>query len=155
MTYSVMDDASLIRDARRDIGMTQAELAAAAGIDQGNLSKIERGERPIARDLARRLLAAARLRPSIALARGADHVRRLADRYGVRNVRVVGSVAQGTDDEHSDVDLLVGIDADTSSLALAAFQADAAALLGFPVDVIPDVEGSDLVDAMRATAVPV
>lgn len=44
-----------LRQARKDRGKTLAEVAGEIGIDQGNLSRIERGEQLPSRDLARRL----------------------------------------------------------------------------------------------------
>lgn len=44
MEYMVKDIGLRIRSARRDAGMTQAELASKAGIKQGSISDLERGE---------------------------------------------------------------------------------------------------------------
>lgn len=60
-----------------------------------------------------------------------------ATRYGIRNLRVFGSVARGTDRPDSDVDLLVDIPAGTSLFALARLESELAELLGTNVDVIP------------------
>lgn len=52
------DVGSLITEARKRRGWTITELAAAAGVDRGNLSKVERGERGASLDM---LLALARV----------------------------------------------------------------------------------------------
>lgn len=43
-----------IRGAREAAGMTQTELAEELGIQRTNLSNIERGKRPVGKDLARK-----------------------------------------------------------------------------------------------------
>nr|WP_281357294.1 nucleotidyltransferase domain-containing protein [Rathayibacter agropyri] len=101
-----------------------------------------------------RLLLAARLRPSIALEYLADDIRRLAQDHGLTDVRVFGSSARGTDDERSDVDLLVAADPAVDFLRLAAFRARAEEFLGFPVDVVIDNPDDETVSAIRDEAVP-
>ena len=63
---------------------------------------------------------------------------RIAARYGVRDVRVFGSVARGQADEHSDVDFLVEMEEGRSLLDLGGFQYEVEALLGVPVDVVTE-----------------
>ena len=62
----------------------------------------------------------------------------LAERRGLRNVRVFGSMARGEADETSDVDLLVTRTPGTSGLALFGFELDAEKLLGRPVDAVTE-----------------
>ena len=50
-----------IRDARRGQGLTQAELAARAGVTQATISNIERDVSPPSLDTILRLLAVLRL----------------------------------------------------------------------------------------------
>ncbi|MCC7279667.1 MAG: nucleotidyltransferase domain-containing protein [Chromatiaceae bacterium] len=57
-------------------------------------------------------------------------------RHRATNPRVFGSVAQGTDDEDSDLDLLVDPLPDTSLLDVAMIQVELETLLGVPVDVV-------------------
>lgn len=64
----------------------------------------------------------------------------LAERKGLRNVRVFGSMARGDADETSDVDLLVTLPPRTSGFALAGLKLDFEAILGRQVDVL--TEGS-------------
>ena len=63
---------------------------------------------------------------------------RIAARHGARNVRLFGSVARGDDDEKSDIDLLVEIDAERSLLDHAALLLALRALLGDAVDVVSE-----------------
>lgn len=51
-----------IRDARRKAGMTQAVLAAAAGISQCQLSRIERGVAPVTVERLEAIAAALKVR---------------------------------------------------------------------------------------------
>lgn len=144
----------LIRRAREDIGYSQRDLAAAAGVKQPNLAAIESGSREASPELVARILTAARLRPSIPLELHAARIRELATTYGLHDVRVFGSTVRGTDTERSDVDLLVGADDDVDFLRLAAFRGAAQDILGFPVDAVIDDPRSDVVRLIRAEAIP-
>jgi predicted nucleotidyltransferase len=62
----------------------------------------------------------------------------LAAAHGARNVRVFGSIARGTDDDESDIDLLIDLDSGRSLLDLGALHEDLAGLLGSKVDVITE-----------------
>ncbi|NQX10813.1 helix-turn-helix domain-containing protein [Microbacteriaceae bacterium VKM Ac-2855] len=146
--------ADLIRRAREDIGYSQRDLAAAAGMKQPNLAAIESGTREASPELVSRILSAARLRPSIPLELYAESIRDLAASYGLHDVRVFGSTIRGTDTERSDVDLLVGADDDVDFLRLAAFRGAAEDILGFPVDAVIDDPRSDVVRLIREQAVP-
>ena len=48
----------LIGELRKAAGLTQAELAQMSGVDQSNISKIERGAKQPLLDTARRIAAA-------------------------------------------------------------------------------------------------
>ena len=65
-------------------------------------------------------------------------IERIARKYGVRSVRVFGSVARGAADEASDVDLLVEVEKGTSLLSLGGFQVEMEELLGKKVDVVTE-----------------
>jgi len=60
----------------------------------------------------------------------------LAAKYGASNVRVFGSVAQGTADGDSDIDFLVDLEKGRSLLDLGGLLMDLQKLLGRDVDVI-------------------
>ena len=67
---------------------------------------------------------------------------KIAAKYGIRKVYVFDSVARGERNETSDVDFLIGMEANTSALGIGAFQFEAQQLLGVHVDVIcQDVGG--------------
>jgi uncharacterized protein len=76
------------------------------------------------------------MKPSEALAAHRAELRQLVTRHGLSGARVFGSVLTGTDDEESDLDLLVDPTETTSLLTLAGFKRDAETLLGVPVSVL-------------------
>lgn len=59
----------------------------------------------------------------------------LAERYQLTGVKVFGSVARGSDDDASDLDLLVDAPEGVSLLSHGGFLMDVRDLLGVPVDV--------------------
>lgn len=67
-----------------------------------------------------------------------DKILTLAERHGVRNVRVFGSMARGDADDTSDVDLLVSLAPDKTGLALGALLMDVQRLLGRRVEVLTE-----------------
>lgn len=62
----------------------------------------------------------------------------LAERNGLCNVRVFGSMARGDANDASDVDLLVTLPAGQSGLALGGFLMDVQDLLHRKVDVVTE-----------------
>ena len=65
-------------------------------------------------------------------------IARLAARYGVRNLRLFGSVARGDAGPESDVDFLVELAPGTSLLRHAAFERELQGLLGRKVHVVSE-----------------
>ncbi len=63
----------------------------------------------------------------------------LAERHGMRDVRVFGSMARGDADDSSDVDLLVSLRPGQSGLDLAALLTDVQELLNRRVDVVTEL----------------
>ena len=76
------------------------------------------------------------MKPSDALAAHRGELRELVNRHGLARARIFGSVLTGTDDEESDLDLLVDPTETTSLFTFAGFKADAEELLGVPVSVL-------------------
>ncbi len=62
----------------------------------------------------------------------------LAERHGIHNVRVFGSIARGDAGDASDVDLLVSLPLGTSGLALGGLLMDVQDLLQRRVEVVTD-----------------
>ena len=77
----------------------------------------------------------AEVKPSDALERQRDAVRSLATRFHTVNPRIFGSVLHGTDQEGSDLDLLVEWEPDRSLLDHAGLVEDLQELLGIKVHV--------------------
>ncbi|TAH45069.1 MAG: nucleotidyltransferase [Betaproteobacteria bacterium] len=67
-----------------------------------------------------------------------EELKGLARRYGVRSIKVFGSMARNDADEDSDVDLLVDTGPDTSGFTLGALLMDAQDILGRRVDVVTE-----------------
>ena len=149
--YSLrMDAAALIREARHRAGLSQAQLAAAAGTSQPAVAAYESGSRsPSTRTLdglVRATGASLEVRLTAAPVAGGRLITELrghreaihsaARRRGVNNVRVFGSVARGDDTQDSDVDLLVDFDAVRRGLLpLIGFATEVSTLIGRHVDV--------------------
>lgn len=146
---------ALIRESRQRAGLSQAELAGRAQVNQSVVSAYESGGRQPSLPTLKRLIAASGLelelrvrRPSPALSRlrgplgrRVRHHRRdivrLAAAHGAANVRVFGSVARGQDTDNSDVDLLVDLTPEVGLLALSRLEHDLGVLLEARVDVVP------------------
>lgn len=105
--------------------------------------------------MVERLVRAARIRPSAALAKHREEIRSTAARNHARNVRVFGSAARGTDRADSDLDLLVEFDPCATLLDHAALVEDLENLLGVPVDVVSDRSLRARDRSIRVEAVPV
>jgi uncharacterized protein len=165
------DAATVIRQARARARLSQVELAGLAGTSQPALARYEKGTvipslptlerllRGCGQGLEIRALSSGD-RPSPASSMR-SHIgprarelrrrrRRLLDtaqRHGIRNVRVFGSLARGQAGPGSDIDMLVDLEPGRTLLDLAAFRREAEHILEVPVDVAtPDM----LKERMRA-----
>jgi hypothetical protein len=76
------------------------------------------------------------MKPSEALAARRDELRELVSRHGLTRPLVYGSVLHGTDDDESDLDLLVDAAETTTLFTLARLQRAAQELLGVPVSIL-------------------
>jgi len=76
------------------------------------------------------------MRPSEALQRHREAIRRIVESHRTRNARVFGSVLRGEDTEESDLDLLVDPTPETSLFDLGAILMELEQLLGVRVDVV-------------------
>src|ERR671916_136802 len=88
------------------------------------IAAYERGTRNPSAEMTARLIQAARPRPSVLVDQYREEIRAVAHSHRAGHVEVFGSVARGTDEPGSDLDLLVTFDADASLLDQAALQAD-------------------------------
>mgnify|MGYP002737844341 FL=1 len=149
--YSFPVDASaLIRQARERAGLTQAQLARAAGTSQPTLAAYETGAKsPSVRSLDRIIRAAGgsldvklKVAPTAQgelldeLREHANAIREVGRERKIRNIRVFGSAARGEESDASDVDLLVDFDpVRYGVLPLVGFAQDVRAIIGRNVDV--------------------
>ena len=67
-----------------------------------------------------------------------SEIRTIAERHGLRNVRVFGSMARGDATDASDVDLLVSLPPDRTGLALGGMLVDVQDLLHRRVEVVTE-----------------
>jgi len=82
-------------------------------------------------------------------------LRQIGERYGIRNIRVFGSVARGTARPGSDIDLLVDYVPGQTGFAFFRFCREAEALLGRRVDVATERSLHPLIrERVRAEALP-
>jgi len=76
------------------------------------------------------------MRPSDALQGKHEIVRAIVARHGAGNVRVFGSALSGSDENDSDLDLLVDVEPETSLLDLVKAQREIEEALGVPVELL-------------------
>jgi len=81
-----------------------------------------------------------------------QEILRIAAAHGASNVRVFGSVARGSADPSSDIDLLIDFDPGRSLLDHVALWRDLEALLGRSVDLVSAGGLTDRDDDIRADA---
>lgn len=80
----------------------------------------------------------------------------LADRFGVTNLRVFGSVAEGRDTEQSDIDILVDARPGVTLFDLGGLHDALETLLGVPVDLLtPGDISPKFRDSVIASARPI
>ena len=157
--------AVILRHARRRAGLTQAALAAKAGVTQSVISAYESGRRQPSLPTLEFLVEAAGFDLTIGLRRSADRrgqltgplgrrVRRhraalvaAARTHGASNLRVFGSVARGEEGPSSHVDLLADLPPGMGLFGLGRLRADLEAIIDAQVDLIP---ASDLKPDVRA-----
>lgn len=141
--------AKLIKKARIEAGLTQAELARRARTSQPAIAAYESGAKvPTVATLDRLLRATGASLTTRSLARKRTgklskllHQRRqeildLAATHHARNVRVFGSVARGEETSRSDIDLLVDFEPGRSLLDHVRLRRALSELLGVEVDVL-------------------
>jgi uncharacterized protein len=76
------------------------------------------------------------MKPSDALRIHRAAIRRIVESHRACNARVFGSVAQGSDAEGSDLDLLIDPTPQTTLFDIGAIRHELTRLLGVPVDVL-------------------
>lgn len=122
-------------------GVSQNEIARAIGRSQPEVSRLLRfhGRSPLGMRLRKRAI----------------EVRRLVAEAGGSDVRVFGSVATGSDQEGSDIDLLFSMARPLSLLELGSLERQIGDLVGAEVDLVPEAAlRPDLRDRVLSEAVP-
>jgi predicted nucleotidyltransferase/DNA-binding XRE family transcriptional regulator len=165
-----MDTAALVREARSRAGLTQAQFAQQAGTSQPTIAAYEAGTKVPSVGTLERLMLAAGLRLEVTMlptsATGAlldvlrsnrDQIGAAAQKHGMDNVRVFGSVARRQDTDTSDIDLLVDFDVESAGLfPLIGFAQDVREITGREVDVATlSLLRDDLRAHVEAEALPI
>jgi predicted nucleotidyltransferase/DNA-binding XRE family transcriptional regulator len=144
----MVDAALLVRSARERAHLSARDLAARCGVSASTVTRIERGEiNPTVAMLERLLDASGNelivtvephpKRPTIdALRALRNEIVAAVGRFGGTNVRVFGSVARGTANDESDVDLLIDVPAGTGLIGVEQITEAVSAVVPWPVDVI-------------------
>jgi len=90
------------------------------------------------------------MRPSLALERHRDTIHQIVARHNARNPRVFGSAARGSDQEGSDLDILVDPVPGMTLFDLGRMIGELETLLGVAVDVVtPAAMGAALLDSVE------
>ena len=96
------------------------------------------------------------MRPSELIQLKRHEIYSILDKYKtLDNLRVFGSVAKGTDNEDSDIDLLIDAHKGTTLLDLGGFQDELQTLLGVKVDLLtPKDISKHFVEVILKEAIP-
>ena len=145
-----------IRAERRAAGLSQSQLARAAGVSQPNLSAYENGRRVPSPEVLERIRRALVGRPSERIEQHRESIRALVAKHHAAAPRLFGSVARGEDEPGSDVDLLVEFTEDASLLDEVGLRLALADLLQVEVDVVAaDTLKGPVRDRVLGETVPV
>ncbi|WP_308465258.1 helix-turn-helix domain-containing protein [Rathayibacter soli] len=144
----------VLRQRRRDAGLSQRDLALRAGVPQPNIAAYESGRRVPAAATLKRLEGVLNIPTLERLQATRERIIQAAADRRLSDVRVFGSVARGEAGVGSDLDLLVRPDSDASVFDLAGFMVDVEEMLGLSVDVVSDRGRGPAMDRIRAEAVP-
>ena len=125
-----------VRAARLAAGMSQSQLALAAGVPQPNLSAYENNRRTPSLKVLERIGRALKVRPSTRLREHRDAVLAAVAAHHAVDPQIFGSVARGEDRPGSDLDLVVRFTEEASILDEVGLRIELSDLLGIPVDVV-------------------
>lgn len=166
------DSGTLLREARRRAGLTQAEVGRRSGLTQSVVSAYESGARQPSLPMLLNLIAAtghaldaelvaapADRRPLSGrlgrrLRRNRRRITDITSAHGASNVRVFGSVARGDEHAGSDIDLLIDLPDGTGLFTLGRLRQELEDLLAVRIDVVPaDAVKPDVRRGVEADAV--
>lgn len=144
---------TIVVNARKLSGLTQAQLAVRSGTSQSAIARYETGAARPSTDTLTRILKAGGLELEVRLVKtstsnlGSARARkirenrgaiiRLMRQAGAREVRIFGSVARGDDDSSSDIDFLVDCDTSQGVVPIMQLKKALSELLQENVDVAP------------------
>ncbi|MDR0626108.1 MAG: helix-turn-helix domain-containing protein [Bifidobacteriaceae bacterium] len=143
-----------VRVRRNAAGLSQRQLASLTGVRQPYIAQIEAGQRIPAGSTRQAIGRVLDLRPAALLRLLADDVERTVAKSGASNPRVFGSVARGSDQPGSDIDLVVSFPPAASIIEVLALEEELSALLTVPVDVVADSGAGPAMERVLAEAVP-
>lgn len=151
----VHDTAELLQRALSDVEMTPADLARSTGLPENAIANLIDGARTPSEPILRAVLVAARMRPSIAVDIYSEDIVDAAAERRLCNVRIFGDAVEGSDDERSDINLLVTLQPGASGFDAWYFAAWVEELTGFHTAVLIDSadEDDDLLREKRARSV--
>ena len=78
------------------------------------------------------------MKPSQKIRQHQQKIQELAQQFGIKNLRIFGSVAKGEDTENSDLDLLFEASPTTTLFDICGLQIELEELLNLKVDVVTD-----------------
>lgn len=144
----------LLRRARQQGALSQADVAARAGVPQSTVSAYESGRRQPTLPMLSKLLEAmgaeltlntatapaelnALTGPTgVRLRRHRHQIIETALRHGAENVRALGAVTRGAEQSGEPVELLVDQNPAATAMSLLALQNDLQELIGVPVKIL-------------------
>lgn len=161
-----------MREARTRAGLSQEEMARRAAVTQSVISAYESGRRQPSFPTLHRLIEAtghvvrAEVVPAPAAPLSGPLGVRIRERrtelltaaadYGVRNLRVFGSVARGVERPDSDVDIAADLPPDLGLVGLGRLEQEMTRILDARVDLVPADDLKALVGrAVDVEGVPV
>lgn len=144
---------TIVVNARKLSGLTQAQLAVRSGTSQSAIARYETGAARPSTDTLTRILKAGGLELEVRLVKtstsnlGSARARkirenrgeiiRLMRKAGAKEVRIFGSVARGDDNVSSDIDFLVDFDTSQGVVPIMRLKRELSKLLQENVDVAP------------------
>lgn len=135
--FKELEPRNQLRLRRRALGLSQGELARHVGTSQPTLAAIESGQRGLSAAMEGKLREALSCTPREMLRRHRSELVAAAEKLGLTNLRVFGSVARGEDTPQSDIDLMVELGPQQGELfPTVTFAQRAERILGASVDVI-------------------
>lgn len=148
------DFAKHVHSMRERLGLSQRSLAELSGVHQPTIAAIETGRRQPSPNVRAALESALRERPSVALDRCREELRRAVARHGGSDPRVFGSVARGEDTPGSDLDLIVTMPKGTDLLDVLDLTDELEAIIGSHVDIASGRAAGAIMNQALNEAVP-